>query len=136
MSESKDKVNSLLLEFEMYGITERQKNVLSKAIKLLVDKAAGERDALELVDLQRMQKRLNDIKLNRSVNIFDYLNAVFIEGQPITFIFFDFVGIILFFFPSVGQSLINDVTLTRVVGGSIFFVSFLWANYNLYKKLS
>lgn len=136
MSEEKNKVSAQLLDFEMNGINQRQKDVLSKALSLLINKAAHQRDALEIVDLQRMQERLNAIKLNRRVNIFDYLKDVFVESQRSIYSFFDIIGVILFFFPSVAQSLINDVTLTRIIGGLIFFISFLSANFNLYKKLS
>lgn len=136
MSEEKDKFSARLLDFEMNGMTKRQKDVLSKQLVILIDKAARARDALEVVEIQRMQERLNAIELNRPVNVFDYLRDVFIEGQIAVFTFFDLVGIILFFFPSLAQSLIDDVSVIRLVGGIIFFVSFLWANFNLYKKLS
>lgn len=96
MIDDKEKVSALLLEFEMNGATERQKGVLSKAIDLLIDEAARKRDALEINKLQRMQKRLDEIKLNRSVNFFDYLKALFTEGQSIAFAIFDIIGIVIF----------------------------------------
>ena len=136
MSEEKDKVAARLVDFEMSGVTQRQKDVLAREIERLMDAATRKRDALELSHLKGMQERLNSIKLNRPVNIFDYLKDVFIEGQRSVLTIFDIVGIILFFFPSIAQSLITDVALTRVIGGSIFFISFLWAKFSLYKKLS
>jgi hypothetical protein len=136
MSEEKDKVSAQLMDFEMNGITQRQKDVLSREIELLKDKATRKRDALELSEIIRMQERLNSIKLNRPVNILDYMKDVFIEGQRSIYAIFDLVGIILFFFPSVAQSLTTDLSITRIVGGLIFFISFTWANYSLYKKLS
>ena len=39
----------------------------------------------------------------RTVNIFDYLRSVFIEGQSILLLIFDLIGILLFFVPSIGQ---------------------------------
>ena len=136
MNEDKDKVIAQLLDFEMNGITQRQKDVLSRAIDLLKDKATRKRDALELSELTRMQERLNSIKLNRPVNILNYMKDVFIEGQRSIFAIFDLVGIILFFFPSIAQSLTTDTSITRIVGGLIFFISFMWANFSLYKKFS
>jgi len=136
MSEEKDRVSTQLFDFEMNGMNQRQKDVVSNEIGSLLNAAARKRDALELSDLQKMQERLNAIKVNRPVNIFDYLKDVFVESQRRILTVFDIVGIILFFFPSVAQSLITDVALTRIIGGLIFFVSFLWANYSLYKRLS
>ena len=72
----------------------------------------------------------------RSLIFFDYLRSVFIEGQSIFLLIFDLIGILLLFVPSLGQSFFDDAILTRAIGGAIFFISFLWANYNLYKKLS
>ena len=137
MNEEKDRVRTQLLDFEMSGsITKRQKDVISREIADLIKDAAGQRDALELSHLQAMQSRLDRIKLKKPVNFFSYLKDIFTEGQRIVFTVFDIVGIVLFFFPSLAQSLINDVALTRIIGGSIFFISFLWANFSLYKKLS
>ena len=131
-----DKVSSKLLDFEMNGITQRQKDVLARQINLLIDEAARKRDALEVTKLQRMHERLNAIKLNRSVNILDYMKDVFVEGQRYVFTLFDIGGIILYLFPSIAQSLIADVVLTRIIGGLIVVISFLLANFSLYKKLS
>jgi hypothetical protein len=39
-------------------------------------------------------------------------------------------------FPHLAQGLVDDETLARNIGGVIFFVSFLLANFNLYRKLS
>ena len=136
MSEEKDKVSAQLFEFEMNGITQRQKDVLSKEIDLLIDAEARKRNALEVSKLERMRDRLNAIKLNRPVNIFDYMKDVFVEGQRSVLTVFDIAGIILFFFPSIAQSLVTDIALTRLIGGLIFFISFLWANFSVYKKLS
>ena len=136
MSEEKDKVSAKLFDFEMNGMNQRQKDVLSKELELLIDAEARKRDALEVSKLQRMQERLNAIKVKRPVNIFDYMKDVFVEGQRSVLTVFDIVGIILFFFPSIAQSLVTDIALTRLIGGLIFFISFLWANFSVYKKLS
>ncbi|MBN1449984.1 MAG: hypothetical protein JW963_03140 [Anaerolineales bacterium] len=55
MSEEKDRVNNLLFDFELHGLTNRQKEVLSEAFVRLLDDATRKRDALEVVNIQRMQ---------------------------------------------------------------------------------
>jgi hypothetical protein len=65
-----------------------------------------------------------------------YLKAVFTEGQPLVFTAFDIVGIVLFFFPHLAESLVKDETLARAVGGLIFFASFFLANFSLYRRLT
>jgi len=65
-----------------------------------------------------------------------YLKEIFGESQRVVFTVFDVVGIVLFFFPHLAQGLVDDETLARNIGGAIFFVSFLLANFNLYRKLS
>lgn len=64
-----------------------------------------------------------------------YFKAVFTEGQPLVFAAFDIIGIVLFFFPQIAESLVKDLALTRAVGGFIFFASFLFANFSLYRRL-
>jgi hypothetical protein len=63
-----------------------------------------------------------------------YLKAIFAESQRLVFTAFDIVGIILFFFPHLAQGLVDDVTIARGVGGLIVFMSFLLANFTLYRK--
>jgi hypothetical protein len=65
-----------------------------------------------------------------------YLKEIFGESQRIVFTVFDIIGIILFFFPHLAQGLVDDEALARNIGGLIFFVSFLSANFNLFRKLS
>jgi hypothetical protein len=65
-----------------------------------------------------------------------YLKEVFGESQRIVFTVFDVIGIVLFFFPHLAQGLVDDEALARSIGGLIFFISFLLANFNLYRKLS
>jgi hypothetical protein len=65
----------------------------------------------------------------------EYLTALLTETEQKAFAFFDLVGIILFFFPQLAQSLTTDELLARTVGGFVFFLSFLLANFSLYRKL-
>lgn len=135
-NEKKDQINARLLDFEMEGITQRQKDVMKREIQSLLKGAARQRDALEVHRINEMKERLNAIKLNRPVNIFDYIKDVFIESRQRIYTLFDIVGIVLFFIPSTAEILIANAVYTRLVGGIIFFISFVGANYNLYKKLS
>ena len=132
----KDQVNNRLIDFEMEGITQRQKDVMKREIQLLLTDAARRRDALEVHGINAMKERLDAIKLNRPINIFDYIKDIFIESRQRIYTLFDIVGIGLFFFPSVAETLITNASYARLVGGIIFFLSFVGANYNLYKKLS
>lgn len=64
-----------------------------------------------------------------------YLKAVFVETWNIVFTLFDVLGIVLFFFPTLANSLVSNEALVRTIGGLIFFSSFLLANFTLYIKL-
>jgi len=64
-----------------------------------------------------------------------YFRAVFIESWRWIAIGFDIVGIVMFCSPSSLERLTQDEPLTRAVGGSIFFVSFLAANFSLYREI-
>ena len=70
------------------------------------------------------------------VDLLAYLKAVFIETWQKVFTFFDILGIVLFFYPQIATDLINDLTLVRSIGAFIFFLSFLLANFSLYRKLA
>ena len=63
-----------------------------------------------------------------------YLNAVFVESQRRLFTAFDVVGIVLFLFPHLAERLTKDVSLVRITGAIIFLVSFVLANFTLYRK--
>jgi len=65
-----------------------------------------------------------------------YLKAVFAEGQRLVFTVFDIIGIVLFFFPDVAGSLASNESTVRVIGGLIFFVSFLLANFMVFRKMA
>jgi hypothetical protein len=51
------------------------------------------------------------------------------------FTFFDIIGVILFFLPSLAEDLFLDETLARAIGASIFATSFLFANFQVYRTL-
>ena len=72
--------------------------------------------------------------MNLLRDFFTYLKAVFAESQRLIFTAFDIVGIVLFFFPHLAEGLVRNETLARAIGGAIFFVSFLLANFLLYRK--
>jgi hypothetical protein len=63
-----------------------------------------------------------------------YLDELLIEGISKAFTLFDILGIILFFFPSPANNLVQNEVTTRIVGGVIFFLSFLLSNFVLYRK--
>lgn len=65
-----------------------------------------------------------------------YLKAVYVESGRWVFAIFDIIGIVLFFQPRFAEGLTKDVQLIRMIGGSIFLLSFMIANFKLYRKLS
>ena len=65
-----------------------------------------------------------------------YLKAVFAESQRLVFTAFDVIGIVLFVFPHLAEGLVKDESLTRAIGGFIFFMSFLAANFMLYRRMA
>lgn len=67
-------------------------------------------------------------------NLVKFLVAVFWESWQKTFTLFSILGIVIFFFPSVSEKLIEDEVLARTIGGLIFFFSFLFANYSIYLR--
>ena len=70
-----------------------------------------------------------------SCNLVGYIQAVFIESTQKFLLFFDFLGIFLFFFPNVANSLITNFIVTRSIGISIFILSFFVANFRVYQGL-
>lgn len=66
----------------------------------------------------------------------NYIKAVFVESGRWVFTIFDILGFILFFQPQLAESLLRDIQLTRTIGGSIFLLSFIFANFALYRRLS
>jgi len=65
-----------------------------------------------------------------------YLKAVFGETWKKVLTLFDILGIALFFYPTLAESLISNESLVRTIGGLIFFISFLLANFSLYSELA
>ncbi len=64
-----------------------------------------------------------------------YLRAVFFESQRWVFTAFDLIGIVLFFFPNLTEYLGQNVAIARQIGLIIFVLSFIAANFALYRKL-
>jgi len=65
-----------------------------------------------------------------------YLKSVFGTTWKIAFTVFDILGIGLFFCPKLAEGLVNNELLVRAIGGLIFFISFLLANFFLYRELA
>jgi len=64
-----------------------------------------------------------------------YLYDVLIGGFQLVFTFFTALGVILFFNPSLAERLTADNLLARIVGAVICLISFLLANFLLYRRL-
>src|SRR5574341_2205140 len=64
-----------------------------------------------------------------------YLKSVFLESGRWVLAIFDILGVILFLQPHFAESLLQNTQTIRAVGGSIFLVSFVIANFTLYRKL-
>ena len=65
-----------------------------------------------------------------------YLRAVFVESQTVVLTAFDILGITLFLFPHLAESLVRDELRIRIIGAAVFFLSFLVANFRLYKRMA
>jgi hypothetical protein len=68
-------------------------------------------------------------------NLVGYLKAVFFESWQKVFSFFDLLGVVLFLYPNLANKLAVDEVIIRSIGGGIFFVSFVLANYKVYLNL-
>lgn len=67
-------------------------------------------------------------------DLISYLKAVFLDGIQIIFTLFDVLGLVIYFFPGLDVILTLDLLLTRRIGFGIIFISFLFANFALYRK--
>ncbi len=65
-----------------------------------------------------------------------YLKAIFAQTSQVIFTFLDVVGLVLFVYPSLAQGLQSDESLTRIIAGSILFLSFFLGNFTLYRNLA
>lgn len=65
-----------------------------------------------------------------------YLRAVFFDGVQKTFTLFDILGLVIYFLPKLGESLSQDMSLATNIGEGIILVSFLLANFSLYRSLA
>jgi hypothetical protein len=70
------------------------------------------------------------------IDFLSYLKAVFVETWQKVFTLFDILGIALFVYPKLAGSIANDESLIRTIGGLIFLISFLLANFALYRQLA
>lgn len=62
-----------------------------------------------------------------------FLSAVFVEGISKVFTLLDLLGVVLFVWPQLPERIANQ-QLTRGIGGAIFMVSFVVANFIVYRK--
>lgn len=69
-------------------------------------------------------------------DLLDYFKSVFLESSRWVLAIFDILGVILFFQPNLAESLLENTQTIRAVGGIIFLVSFVIANFALYRKLA
>jgi hypothetical protein len=66
-----------------------------------------------------------------------FLKAVFLESWPkIVFLVFDIIGIVVFFLPNLSSWCEMQAAWARVIGAGIFFLSFLLANFLVYRELA
>jgi hypothetical protein len=65
-----------------------------------------------------------------------YLKAVFGETWRMVCTLFDILGIALLFYPKLAENLVSNELLIRTIGGLIFFISFLLANFSLYREMA
>ena len=65
-----------------------------------------------------------------------YVKAVFVDGFQRVFIFFDILGLAIFFYKDLAQMLTTDESVMRIVGGSLLLLSFTLANFRVYRKLA
>ena len=66
----------------------------------------------------------------------EYLKAVFIDGQQRLFTLFDLLGVVLLIWPNLAEALVEDVRLARIIGGVFVLLSFVLANFAVYRRLS
>lgn len=70
-------------------------------------------------------------------DLFSYLKAVFIDTWQKIFTFFDLLGIGLFIYPEIAQEFTDErKSLIKATGALIVLLSFLIANFTVYRKLS
>jgi hypothetical protein len=65
-----------------------------------------------------------------------YLKAVFVDGIHKVYTFFDALGIAFYFFPGLDEWLRLNEGLRRSIGWAIILISFILANFSLYRKLA
>jgi hypothetical protein len=63
-----------------------------------------------------------------------YLKAVFVDGIRKVFTLFEVLGIAFYFFPGFDEWLRLNEGLRRSIGGAVILISFILANFSLYRK--
>lgn len=66
---------------------------------------------------------------------FRYLKELFLESTQKVFLFFEIIGIVIFFQPDYSDVLSENRALIRLIGGLVFLLSFLFANFAIYRIL-
>jgi len=72
-------------------------------------------------------------KMRMIVSFFDYIKTVLFESGRWVFAIFDFIGVVLFIFPSLAV-MVQNQSVTQLFGAIIFIISFTFANFTLYNK--
>ena len=67
-------------------------------------------------------------------DIQNYLKELFTEGKNWLLTLFDILGMVLFLFPHLAQGIVSNNAIVRTIGLAIFLLSFLGANFILYRK--
>jgi hypothetical protein len=62
------------------------------------------------------------------------MKTVLFESGRWVFAIFDFIGVVLFFFPSLLGMVQQNQSATQLLGAIIFIISFTFANFTLYNK--
>jgi hypothetical protein len=77
--------------------------------------------------LSSKRRKLKRKKANRVVwgyrtmkDFFSYLKAVFVGVQQIVFTVFDIIGLVIFFYPNMGNSLGSNLNIVRFFGAIVF----------------
>jgi hypothetical protein len=66
---------------------------------------------------------------------FRYLKELFLESTQKVFLLFEIIGIVIFFQPDYSDVLSENRALIQLIGGLVFLLSFLLANYAIYRNL-
>lgn len=67
-------------------------------------------------------------------DFWNYLGELFTGFWQKVFMILDILGILLFFSPEFSNALTTNESLIRIIGGAIFIIPFILANFSLYRR--